>query len=179
MQIRRLVTAETESDSAHIDITKIADTRLNSGTASIWGWDRLPTLPIRPRTDGRDDVPPGAFAEPGGLRVFLSVNHPANATPPGSLAELDFSGGHQVEHRSGEGMHRTDTVDLIVVLEGSITFTQPEEDGTEKEVTLEAGDVLVQNGAFHRWPADFDERCTMIFVVIPVSRLGGMVSPNE
>jgi hypothetical protein len=44
-------------------------------------------------------------------------------------------------------MHYTESVDLIIVLEGSV--------GVELEgggaVTLKKGDVLVQNGATHSW----------------------------
>ena len=48
---------------------------------------------------------------------------------------------------SDPGMHATDTIDFEVVLEGTIVLEL--DDGAE--VTLHAGDTVVQNGTRHRW----------------------------
>ena len=45
------------------------------------------------------------------------------------------------------GMHATDTIDFEVVLEGTAVLEL--DDGAE--VTLHAGDTVVQNGTRHRW----------------------------
>lgn len=45
------------------------------------------------------------------------------------------------------GMHRTDTVDLIVILEGEAELEL--DDG--ERLSLKAGDVFIQNGTRHRW----------------------------
>lgn len=53
------------------------------------------------------------------------------------------------------GMHATDTLDLMVVLEGEITL------GLETaELVLRAGDVVVQRGTPHRWRVHGDQPCT-------------------
>jgi quercetin dioxygenase-like cupin family protein len=44
-------------------------------------------------------------------------------------------------------MHRTDTVDVVFVLEGEVVLRL---DGGG-ETVLRRGDVLVQNGARHEW----------------------------
>lgn len=44
-------------------------------------------------------------------------------------------------------MHRTDTIDFVTVLSGELVLTL---DGGE-EVTLTAGDTVVQQGAVHAW----------------------------
>jgi hypothetical protein len=59
----------------------------------------------------------------------------------------------------GGGMHCTDTIDLIVVLEGETTADYPGEDGVEQIVTIRAGDFLVHNGVFHRWHNHSKPRC--------------------
>jgi quercetin dioxygenase-like cupin family protein len=58
-------------------------------------------------------------------------------------------------------MHRTDTVDYAVVLQGSITMLLDEED-----VELSAGDVVVQNGTNHAWANRGHTPCLMAFVLI-------------
>jgi mannose-6-phosphate isomerase-like protein (cupin superfamily) len=58
-------------------------------------------------------------------------------------------------------MHRTDTVDYAVVLQGSITMLLDEED-----VELTAGDVVIQNGTNHAWANRGQAPCLMAFVLI-------------
>ena len=43
-------------------------------------------------------------------------------------------------------MHRTETIDYAIVLEGEITMLLD-----DSEVVLKAGDVLVQRGTNHAW----------------------------
>jgi hypothetical protein len=53
------------------------------------------------------------------------------------------------------GMHATDTLDLMVVLSGAITLGLPDD-----ELTVRAGEVVVQRGTPHRWRVVGDEPCT-------------------
>jgi quercetin dioxygenase-like cupin family protein len=59
-------------------------------------------------------------------------------------------------------MHRTDSVDYGVVLNGRIVLQL---DGGA-EVTLETGDVLVQRGTAHSWINRDDAPCTIAFVLL-------------
>jgi quercetin dioxygenase-like cupin family protein len=53
------------------------------------------------------------------------------------------------------GMHATDTLDLMVVLDGEITL------GLEgAELTVRAGDAVIQRGTPHRWRVSGDQPCT-------------------
>ena len=74
----------------------------------------------------------------------------AEAKLPGLLRYMD---------PSDPGMHTTDTIDFEVVLEGTIVLEL--EDGAE--VTLHAGDTVVQNGTRHRWrnPGDIPARLAL------------------
>ena len=54
------------------------------------------------------------------------------------------------------GMHATDTLDLMVVLDGEILLGMA--DGTE--TTVRAGDAVVQRGTLHRWRVSGDGPCT-------------------
>jgi quercetin dioxygenase-like cupin family protein len=59
-------------------------------------------------------------------------------------------------------MHRSDSIDYAVVLEGSITMQL--DDGIE--VTLNAGDTLVQRGTIHNWTNKGSIACVVAFVLI-------------
>ena len=61
-------------------------------------------------------------------------------------------------------IHRTDTVDYAMVLQGSITMLLDEQD-----VELSAGDVVVQNGTSHAWANRGHAPCLMAFVLIDAS----------
>jgi uncharacterized RmlC-like cupin family protein len=70
----------------------------------------------------------------------------------------------------GGGMHRTDTIDLIVVFEGETTVDYPGEDGVEHFVTIKAGDFLVHNGVFHRWHNRSKPRCSTLIITLAAVR---------
>jgi quercetin dioxygenase-like cupin family protein len=53
------------------------------------------------------------------------------------------------------GMHATDTLDLMVVLDGEISLGL---DGAE--LTVRAGDAVIQRGTPHRWRVRGDQPCT-------------------
>jgi quercetin dioxygenase-like cupin family protein len=59
-------------------------------------------------------------------------------------------------------MHRSDSIDYAVVLEGAITMQL--DDGVE--VTLNAGDTLVQRGTIHNWTNKGSVACVVAFVLI-------------
>ena len=59
-------------------------------------------------------------------------------------------------------VHRSNSIDYAVVIEGSIVLQL--DDGAE--VTLNAGDVLVQRGTVHNWINRGDVPCVVAFVLI-------------
>ncbi len=60
------------------------------------------------------------------------------------------------------GMHRTPSVDLIIVISGGISLGL--DDGAV--VHLKAGDCLVQNGTRHAWRNNSDQPCTLAIVLL-------------
>lgn len=58
------------------------------------------------------------------------------------------------------GMHRTASVDVIIVMEGSCELELDTE-----SVTLNAGDTLVQSGTIHAWHNPFDKPCRFLAVL--------------
>jgi uncharacterized cupin superfamily protein len=67
-------------------------------------------------------------------------------------------------------MERTDTIDLIMVLEGETNVPSPNEAGGEHEITIRAGDFLTHNGTFHRWHNRSQENCTLLCVPFAAMR---------
>jgi quercetin dioxygenase-like cupin family protein len=58
-------------------------------------------------------------------------------------------------------MHRTQSVDYALVLEGEITLVLDED-----EVTMRTGDFLVERGTNHAWANRSGQPCRMLFVLI-------------
>jgi mannose-6-phosphate isomerase-like protein (cupin superfamily) len=73
----------------------------------------------------------------------LAVPPPARGT---KIRINDFAPGHLDERGLQSPVHRTASVDYGIVLEGEITLVLE-----DSEVTLRAGDVVVQRGTDHAW----------------------------
>lgn len=58
-------------------------------------------------------------------------------------------------------MHRTKTIDYGIVLEGTITMILD-----RGEVTVNAGDIIIQNGTNHAWANHSEKSCRVAFVLI-------------
>ncbi len=58
-------------------------------------------------------------------------------------------------------MHRTQTIDYGIVLEGEITLVLDHD-----EVSLQAGDIVVQRGTNHAWANRSAHICRMAFILI-------------
>jgi naringenin degradation protein FdeH len=74
--------------------------------------------------------------------------------------------GNETASTHGRGgrhplMHRTETIDYAIVLEGEITMVMDKED-----VVLRAGDTLVQCGTNHAWSNRSDKPAVVVFVLI-------------
>jgi CRP-like cAMP-binding protein len=63
-------------------------------------------------------------------------------------------------------MHRTDTIDLAVVLRGEVDIAYPGEDGEVQTTTAKQGDFFVQNGAFHEFHNRAEEPCVILMFVL-------------
>jgi len=109
-------------------------------------------------TDGTPaDIAVGERIEDLGARI-MGTAPPANGT---RFAVIDFPPGNAPR------MHRTETVDYIIVLEGEIEMDM--DDSTAK---MKAGDVMVQRGTNHAWANRSDKRARLAFVLIDAVPLG-------
>jgi len=74
---------------------------------------------------------------------------------------LDFLPGFSQKAGTQPFMHRTETVDYGIVLEGEIFLFLD-----DSEVHLRAGDVVIQRGTDHAWENRSDRLARMAFVLI-------------
>ena len=68
---------------------------------------------------------------------------------------------HRVDTTKHPAMHKTDTVDYIILLKGDVTLMLDEE-----EVDLKPFDVVVQRGTNHAWVNNGNEPALLIAVLI-------------
>ncbi|MBS9372056.1 cupin domain-containing protein [Rhodococcus sp. B50] len=133
MSFRRVVTIERNNAALIVADKKIE--RLDAaGIDPIWRTDSIPELPNSgevPNTVG--------FPGPGGVWVIGWV------LEPGRIGDSD--NGIVVMDEQAPGFHRTDSVDVHVLLEGSLVL----ELDNGVEIDLHAGDTVVVNGNTHRW----------------------------
>lgn len=78
-------------------------------------------------------------------------------------------------HPERPGLHRTDTIDLLLVLEGEIELGLP----GEPPRVLRAGDTAIQRGTWHEWHNRGDAPCSFSAVMIatPRFRAGRVAAP--
>lgn len=104
----------------------------------LWGVDILPNYPDGGRSE---EVAP--FPPVGGIRLVQTIVLPDSETDFDSREVAGLShedGGHA-------GMHATASLDLVVIIDGTVVMILG--DGTEVE--LHQGDSVVQNGTVHAW----------------------------
>ena len=168
MQVRRVVTHLNEDGHSAVWMDGPPPTVQNVesvpglSTYFLWASEETPTVPHQAGdpTVGLTQY----FPEAGGLR-FLIVTHPpgSGVTTGTSVSDLEREVGIDAAPRDSEGiMHRTDTLDLGVVISGEMTMAM--EDGTE--VTLRSGETVVQTGVRHGWMNRSTSPAVMAFVLV-------------
>jgi len=172
MKIQRIITTEGKTGVA----TKVdtIDTATTDFLTNIWGFDRVPDLPLKTEEVLGEYQRLGIFGPVGGLRVSLLTLAPETGEGPSALeraGSLDLgTGAGMVAGKEGDGMHRTDTIDLAVVIDGEPSVGYPGEDGQVHELTIKTGDLVVHNGAFHSWHNRSSKNCTIMLIVLAAER---------
>jgi Cupin domain len=172
MNVRRIVTAESKSGVAVR--TDTFDTAAVEFLTNIWGFDRVPTLPLRSEQVLGEYKPQSIFGPHGGIRLDLFTLVPEKPGVPSELeraANLDIGAASgMTPGKEGSGMHRTDSVDFVVVLDGEVHLGYPGEYGHVHEVALTTGDLVVQNGTSHSWRNRSSKNATLLMIVLTTER---------
>ena len=142
LPIRRVVTGHDEQGNAVVKIDEVVshwrDGRPGARVCNVWTTDTAPA-------DNSGDTD-------GGKREgkFTMINN-------GSVFRiLEFKPGLEAR------MHRTDSIDYIVVMSGEIDM----ELDNGVEVHIKAGDVMVQRGTVHNWNNRGTESCVLAVILI-------------
>jgi quercetin dioxygenase-like cupin family protein len=148
--IRRVVTGHDGRNVAKAILDAPATNAKYPGpgmvSTMIWCTDRAPA-----------DISVGENVEDMGARI-IGTAPPAKGS---RFAVIDFPPGNKAH------MHRTETIDYVIVIEGEI-----EMDMDKSTVKLKAGDVMVQRGTNHAWANRGDKRARVAFVLIDAGPLG-------
>ncbi|TIX50917.1 cupin domain-containing protein [Alteraurantiacibacter aquimixticola] len=97
-----------------------------------------------------------------------------NVTAEEARAHFAEVGAGDASSHSTEGsrhahMHRTETVDYGIVLEGELTLILD-----EGETLCRAGDIIVQRGTNHGWANRSDRNCRIAFILIDGAYVDGL-----
>lgn len=167
MKIRNIVTGHDAQGRAvvaqerEVEATTV---QLMPGLAfhMLWSTPGASSFP----DDGREQPASTYFPPPGGTRWLVFTIPAARVPPPAETdlaqarAEADavLPGLLDTMEKDNPGMHRSDTIDFIYVLEGEIVLELDE----GREITLCTGDTAVQNGTRHAWRNRSGKDCRLL-----------------
>ena len=169
-KIRRVITGHDNNGKAVVIADDYATDILQRPNrpgvtlTNLWQDMTVPT-----EYDGATETVNGPFIlhPPKGGVIFRTVEfEPEN---PDVLAKLDGkaafaemgAGANIVEGARHPFMHRTDSVDYAIILQGEIYMLMDDSD-----VHLKAGDMLIQRGTNHAWSNRGTETCIIAFVLV-------------
>jgi hypothetical protein len=119
-----------------------------------------------PAEDGIQLAPPR-----GGTRIRVLDIPPEDASvadisPAVAAAHFAEVGAAGASSHTGTGsrhafMHRTETIDYGIVLEGEVTLIMD-----EGETVVRAGDIVIQRGTNHGWANRSGRHCRIAFILI-------------
>jgi len=173
---RRIVTGH-DADKKAIIVSDAAPalTQLIGGPGGptffeVWNTQETPAL-IHPQPDEIDETKLVLAPPKNGTRIRV-IEFPPEGEEIKKLTSADAAekfktmGGEHASTSSAAGaphplMHRTQTVDYGIVLEGEITMILD-----RGETTIKAGDIIIQNGTNHAWANRSGKICRMAFVLI-------------
>jgi quercetin dioxygenase-like cupin family protein len=187
-RVRRVVTGHDQNGKAVVlsdgAVPMVFSNPIRPGQMSheVWKTGAMP-VPLSP-----DEPEPTAGPrrlQPAALGTVLRISEVPPETEavrnltPAQAQELFRKSGAGEAATFGRGgrhpmMHRTETVDYAVVLEGEIHLLLD-----DSEVKLSAGDVVIQRGTNHAWSNRSGKPVRMLYVLIDGRFDPGLVAAFE
>jgi mannose-6-phosphate isomerase-like protein (cupin superfamily) len=130
---------------------------------NIWTFDRVPAdldpsgtearpFTLKPRTGGAIfrclEIPPESMRRYDGIDKYFAGMDAGNALAQG-------------EKKKHPAMHKTQTIDVLVILEGEIWLILD-----EGEVLLRQGDCIVQRATNHAWSNRTEKPCLLGLILV-------------
>lgn len=174
--IRRIVTGDdadgrsyTTEDAPATAIRTVAE-RPGYRAVNIWRTESAPAPIGAPDTvaEHKGIMPPG-----NGGSILRIIDFPPEVADPGERKrriQATFGGifkdaQHDKSVGAHPGMHRTESVDYAIILEGEIWSVMDKD-----ETLMRAGDVLIQRGTNHAWANRSDKTARIAFVLLDGKR---------
>jgi hypothetical protein len=171
--IRRIVTADDAQGRSHIaedapaQAVRTVAERPGYRAVNVWRTSQIP-----PPVGEMDTVEKHEGILPPKLGSILRIidfpPEPADPAERDRRIRATFGGIYRDATHDGRkhpGMHRTDTVDYAIVLEGEIWSVMD-----EGETLMRAGDVLIQRGTNHAWANRSQKTARIAFVLLDAKR---------
>lgn len=143
----------------------------------VWNTREIPV--VIDRQSGEPEESGLVLAPPkGGTRIrvidFPPEGDAIRRLTAAEAAEKFSEMGGQEAARSGTDtphplMHRTQTLDYGIVMEGELTLVVD-----RGETTVRAGDIIIQRGTNHAWANRSDKNCRVAFVLIDGQFVDGL-----
>ena len=137
------------------------------GLFEVWNTDGSDII----STDEIDRADEDILLSPpsGGTKFrYFQINPLPEGVPDAMMQEIAAdafekigAAHHRVDTKKHPAMHKTETIDYIILLQGDITLILDEE-----EIDLKPFDVVVQRGTNHAWVNNGDEPALLIAVLI-------------
>ena len=174
MGVRRVVTGHDGNGKAIVvsdgDVTNIVRPAHRPGVAihNVWRLDGAPAEVFGPEETTTGTI---GLLPPANGSVFRVIEFPPekgwidDVDADAAKAAWDSIGAGHVGDRSDAAphplMHRTETVDFALCLEGEVYLVLD-----DSEVLIKAGDTVIQRGTNHAWSNRSDAVCRMMFVLV-------------
>jgi quercetin dioxygenase-like cupin family protein len=145
MKIRRVVTGHDVTGKAMIKTDDIIEGQVigdDAAFALLWTTDTAPADNMDEMDGSKREV---GLAAPGGSVCRMVDIFPGECSP----------------------MHRTQSLDYGIVLEGEIELELDEGEVAK----LKAGDVIVQRGTIHAWNNKTDKPCRIAFILLDAKQI--------
>ena len=174
-EIRRIVTGDDAKGRSRIiedgpspSIRTVA-ARPGYRAVNVWRTQETPAKISAPDSTAQHQ----GISPPKHGNILRIIDFPPEPADPVKLKEMldsTFGGiykdaAHDKRPGVHPGMHRTETVDYAIVLEGEIYAVMD-----EGETLMRAGDVLIQRGTNHAWANRSDRTARIAFVLIDGTR---------
>ena len=168
--MRRIITGHNENGKSIVTIDGPPARSIGEdvgGLFEIWNTDGDEVI----STDEIDRADDEIILSPprGGTKFrYFQINSLPEGVPENMLQEIAAdafervgAAHHRIDTSKHPAMHKTETVDYIILLKGDVTLILDEE-----EVCLKPFDVVVQRGTNHAWVNNGTEPALLIAVLI-------------
>ena len=168
--MRRIVTGHNDNGKSIITIDGPPARSIGEdvgGLFELWNTDgnAIITTDVIDRADDEIILSPPS----GGTKFrYFQINPLPDGVPEDMLQEIAAdafekvgAAHHRVDTTKHPAMHKTETVDYIILLKGDVTLILDEE-----EIDIKPFDVVVQRGTNHAWVNNGTEPALLIAVLI-------------